>query len=140
MKFCPSGAWEPPTTARKVSVLPEGLPRPWGAAFVSPRALKSMPSLKSCLPWWEMVSLGLSLCVILQHPQMSRLGLLAVAFSDGKVVLYSLPHPGALQRSKRTQVKGRKSRATGQGCPGPRPTMPGWAVCEPWGWGLSAHM
>ncbi|KAM9617176.1 general transcription factor 3C polypeptide 2 isoform 1-T1 [Morphnus guianensis] len=56
MKFCPSGAWEPPTTARK-------------------------------------------------HPQMSRLGLLAVAFSDGKVVLYSLPHPGALQRSKRTQVK-----------------------------------
>ncbi|KAM9273660.1 LOW QUALITY PROTEIN: general transcription factor 3C polypeptide 2 [Cariama cristata] len=56
MKFCPSGAWEPPTTARK-------------------------------------------------HPQMSRLGLLAVAFSDGKVVLYSLPHPGALQCSKRTQVK-----------------------------------
>uniref|UniRef100_A0A8B9MRD0 General transcription factor 3C polypeptide 2 n=1 Tax=Accipiter nisus TaxID=211598 RepID=A0A8B9MRD0_9AVES len=56
MKFCPSGAWEPPTTARK-------------------------------------------------HPQMSRLGLLAVAFSDGKVVLYSLPHPGALQRSKRTQVQ-----------------------------------
>ncbi|KAM6405655.1 general transcription factor 3C polypeptide 2 isoform 2-T2 [Pluvialis apricaria] len=56
MKFCPSGAWEPPTTARK-------------------------------------------------HPQMSRLGLLAVAFSDGKVVLYALPHPGALQRSKRTQVK-----------------------------------
>ncbi|XP_075000785.1 general transcription factor 3C polypeptide 2 isoform X2 [Calonectris borealis] len=56
MKFCPSGAWELPTTARK-------------------------------------------------HPQMSRLGLLAVAFSDGKVVLYSLPHPGALQRSKRTQVK-----------------------------------
>ncbi|NXR04815.1 TF3C2 factor, partial [Sagittarius serpentarius] len=56
MKFCPSGAWELPTTARK-------------------------------------------------HPEMSRLGLLAVAFSDGKVVLYSLPHPGALQRSKRTQVK-----------------------------------
>ncbi|NXY88741.1 TF3C2 factor, partial [Alcedo cyanopectus] len=57
MKFCPSGAWEPPTTARK-------------------------------------------------HPQMSRLGLLAVAFSDGKVVVYSLPHPGALRRSKTTQVKG----------------------------------
>ncbi|XP_030345172.1 general transcription factor 3C polypeptide 2 isoform X2 [Strigops habroptila] len=56
MKFCPSGAWELPTAARK-------------------------------------------------HPQMSRLGLLAVAFSDGKVVLYSLPHPRALQRSKRTQVK-----------------------------------
>ncbi|XP_033916911.1 general transcription factor 3C polypeptide 2 isoform X2 [Melopsittacus undulatus] len=56
MKFCPSGAWELPTTARK-------------------------------------------------HPQMSRLGLLAVAFSDGKVVLYSLPHPGALRRSKRIQVK-----------------------------------
>ncbi|NXH66911.1 TF3C2 factor, partial [Hydrobates tethys] len=56
MKFCPSGAWELPTTARK-------------------------------------------------HPQMSRLGLLAVAFSDGRVVLYSLPHPGALHRSKRTQVK-----------------------------------
>ncbi|XP_074717246.1 general transcription factor 3C polypeptide 2 isoform X1 [Strix uralensis] len=56
MKFCPSGAWEPPAAARK-------------------------------------------------HPQMSRLGLLAVAFSDGKVVLYSLPHPGALQCSKSTQVK-----------------------------------
>ncbi|XP_064364231.1 general transcription factor 3C polypeptide 2 isoform X3 [Dromaius novaehollandiae] len=56
MKFCPSGAWEPPTASRK-------------------------------------------------HPQMSRLGLLAVAFSDGKVVLYSLPHPEALQTCKRTQVK-----------------------------------
>ncbi|XP_075271270.1 general transcription factor 3C polypeptide 2 isoform X5 [Opisthocomus hoazin] len=56
MKFCPSGAWEPPTAARKL-------------------------------------------------PQMSRLGLLAVAFSDGKVLLYALPHPGALHRSQRTQVK-----------------------------------
>ncbi|XP_051471130.1 general transcription factor 3C polypeptide 2 isoform X3 [Apus apus] len=56
MKFCPSGAWEPPSTART-------------------------------------------------HPQMGRLGLLAVACSDGKVVLYSLPHPGALQRAKTTQVK-----------------------------------
>ncbi|XP_064364230.1 general transcription factor 3C polypeptide 2 isoform X2 [Dromaius novaehollandiae] len=55
MKFCPSGAWEPPTASRK-------------------------------------------------HPQMSRLGLLAVAFSDGKVVLYSLPHPEALQTCKRTQM------------------------------------
>uniref|UniRef100_A0A8C3BS02 General transcription factor 3C polypeptide 2 n=1 Tax=Cairina moschata TaxID=8855 RepID=A0A8C3BS02_CAIMO len=56
MKFCPSGAWEPPSTSRK-------------------------------------------------HPQMSRLGLLAVAFSDGSVVLYALPHPGALQSCQRTQVK-----------------------------------
>ncbi|XP_075271268.1 general transcription factor 3C polypeptide 2 isoform X3 [Opisthocomus hoazin] len=55
MKFCPSGAWEPPTAARKL-------------------------------------------------PQMSRLGLLAVAFSDGKVLLYALPHPGALHRSQRTQM------------------------------------
>ncbi|XP_071598492.1 general transcription factor 3C polypeptide 2 isoform X4 [Heliangelus exortis] len=55
MKFCPSGAWEPPSTAR-------------------------------------------------MHPQMGRLGLLAVAFSEGKVVLYSLPHPGALRRAKRTQT------------------------------------
>uniref|UniRef100_A0A8B9EBN1 General transcription factor 3C polypeptide 2 n=1 Tax=Anser cygnoides TaxID=8845 RepID=A0A8B9EBN1_ANSCY len=54
MKFCPSGAWEPPSTSRK-------------------------------------------------HPQMSRLGLLAVAFSDGSVVLYALPHPGALRSCKRTQ-------------------------------------
>uniref|UniRef100_A0A8B9W2N5 General transcription factor IIIC subunit 2 n=1 Tax=Anas zonorhyncha TaxID=75864 RepID=A0A8B9W2N5_9AVES len=54
MKFCPSGAWEPPSTSRK-------------------------------------------------HPQMSRLGLLAVAFSDGSVVLYSLPHPNALQSCQRTQ-------------------------------------
>ncbi|PKU29352.1 general transcription factor 3c polypeptide 2 [Limosa lapponica baueri] len=38
-------------------------------------------------------------------PQMSRLGLLAVAFSDGKVLLYALPHPGALRRAKDTQVQ-----------------------------------
>jgi len=48
---------------------------------------------------------------VLQHPRMSRLGLLAAAFSDGSVVLYALPHPGALQSSTRTQVKGRKSHA-----------------------------
>uniref|UniRef100_A0A669Q518 General transcription factor 3C polypeptide 2 n=1 Tax=Phasianus colchicus TaxID=9054 RepID=A0A669Q518_PHACC len=48
MKFCPSGAWEPPSSSSK-------------------------------------------------HPRMSRLGLLAAAFSDGSVVLYALPHPGALQ-------------------------------------------
>ncbi|XP_048154846.1 general transcription factor 3C polypeptide 2 isoform X2 [Corvus hawaiiensis] len=56
MKFCPSGAWEPPTTART-------------------------------------------------HPQMSRLGLLAAAFSNGRVVVYALPHPGALHHAKTTQVK-----------------------------------
>lgn len=50
--------------------------------------------------------------MFLQHPQMSRLGLLAVAFSDGSVVLYALPHPGALQSCQRTQVKGRKSCGT----------------------------
>ncbi|NXU54305.1 TF3C2 factor, partial [Turnix velox] len=37
-------------------------------------------------------------------PEMSRLGLLAVAFSDGKVLLYTLPHPHALHRA---QVTGR---------------------------------
>ncbi|NWH67928.1 TF3C2 factor, partial [Geococcyx californianus] len=60
LKFCPSGAWEPPGTARK-------------------------------------------------HPQMSRLGLLAAAFSDGSVGLYALPHPGALRGAQTTQVK--------DGCP-----------------------
>ncbi|XP_039243415.1 general transcription factor 3C polypeptide 2 isoform X5 [Pipra filicauda] len=55
MKFCPSGAWEPPATART-------------------------------------------------HPQMSRLGLLAAAFSDGRVVVYALPHPGALRCAKTTQM------------------------------------
>uniref|UniRef100_A0A8C0HD75 General transcription factor 3C polypeptide 2 n=1 Tax=Chelonoidis abingdonii TaxID=106734 RepID=A0A8C0HD75_CHEAB len=54
MKFCPSGAWEPPTTCRK-------------------------------------------------PPQMSRLGLLAAAFSDGKVLVYSLPHPEGLIAHKRVQ-------------------------------------
>ncbi|NXA44065.1 TF3C2 factor, partial [Eudromia elegans] len=58
MKFCPSGAWEPPDAPRK-------------------------------------------------HPQMSRLGLLAVAFSDGSVLLYALPHPGALHASRGCQVKAR---------------------------------
>ncbi|NXG24773.1 TF3C2 factor, partial [Grallaria varia] len=57
LKFCPSGAWEPPATAR-------------------------------------------------MHPQMSRLGLLAAAFSDGRVVVYALPHPRALRRAKTSQVKG----------------------------------
>ncbi|KAM6432735.1 general transcription factor 3C polypeptide 2 [Rhynochetos jubatus] len=38
-------------------------------------------------------------------PQLSRLGLLAVAFSDGTVVLYALPHPGALRRAATAQVK-----------------------------------
>ncbi|CAI7934848.1 general transcription factor 3C polypeptide 2 isoform X2 [Podarcis lilfordi] len=58
MKFCPSGAWEPPATRHK------------------------SPS------------------------QMSRLGLLAVAFSDGKVLLYSLPHAEDLRGSRRAQVTG----------------------------------
>uniref|UniRef100_A0A8C3I358 General transcription factor 3C polypeptide 2 n=1 Tax=Chrysemys picta bellii TaxID=8478 RepID=A0A8C3I358_CHRPI len=56
MKFCPSGAWELPTTGRK-------------------------------------------------PPQMSRLGLLAAAFSDGKVLVYSLPHPEGLLAHKRAQVQ-----------------------------------
>ncbi|XP_062979732.1 general transcription factor 3C polypeptide 2 [Elgaria multicarinata webbii] len=60
MKFCPSGAWEPPTTHRK-------------------------------------------------PPQMSRLGLLAAAFSDGKVLLYSLPHAEELRASRRAQVTGEPS-------------------------------
>ncbi|XP_063155749.1 general transcription factor 3C polypeptide 2 isoform X2 [Candoia aspera] len=57
MKFCPSGAWEPPITQRKL-------------------------------------------------PHMSRLGLLAVAFSNGKVLLYSLPHVEDLNAYRRTQVTG----------------------------------
>lgn len=114
----------------------KGCPGPRGH-FWFPRG-SSVHSFAKALPSWA-VTLGLSPCVIPQHPQMSRLGLLAVAFSDGKVVLYSLPHPGALQHSKRTQVKGRKSRAAGQGCPGPHPTMLGWAACKPWGWGPSAR-
>ncbi|KAM6463023.1 general transcription factor 3C polypeptide 2 isoform 2-T2 [Liasis olivaceus] len=57
MKFCPSGAWEPPVTQRKL-------------------------------------------------PHMSRLGLLAVAFSNGKVLLYSLPHVEDLNAYRRTQVTG----------------------------------
>uniref|UniRef100_A0A8D0GHC9 General transcription factor 3C polypeptide 2 n=1 Tax=Sphenodon punctatus TaxID=8508 RepID=A0A8D0GHC9_SPHPU len=36
-------------------------------------------------------------------PHMSRLGLLAVAFSDGKVLLYSLPHPEPLLAHGRAQ-------------------------------------
>nr|XP_056709397.1 general transcription factor 3C polypeptide 2 [Euleptes europaea] len=36
--------------------------------------------------------------------QMSRLGLLAVAFSDGKVLLYSLPHAQGLHAYRRAQV------------------------------------
>lgn len=38
---------------------------------------------------------------------MSRLGLLAVAFSSGKVLLYSLPHAEDLNAYRRTQVTGR---------------------------------
>nr|XP_008122480.1 PREDICTED: general transcription factor 3C polypeptide 2 [Anolis carolinensis] len=57
LKFCPSGAWEPPSVRRKA-------------------------------------------------PQMSRLGLLAAAFSDGQVLLYSLPHPEALRAQQTAQVTG----------------------------------
>nr|XP_060610786.1 general transcription factor 3C polypeptide 2 isoform X2 [Anolis sagrei ordinatus] len=57
LKFCPSGAWEPPSVQRKA-------------------------------------------------PQMSRLGLLAAAFSDGQVLLYSLPHPEALRAQQTAQVTG----------------------------------
>lgn len=56
-------------------------------------------------------------CVHPQHPEMSRLGLLAAAFSDGRVGVYALPHPGALRRAKAAQVKGRKSHSTEQGVP-----------------------
>lgn len=80
-----------------------------------PGVPQSLPSLQP--PWAGDGAAGLSPCVVPQPPQMSRLGLLAVAFSDGKVLLYSLPHPGALRRSKATQVKGRKSRAAGRGPP-----------------------
>uniref|UniRef100_A0A8C8SLN1 General transcription factor 3C polypeptide 2 n=1 Tax=Pelusios castaneus TaxID=367368 RepID=A0A8C8SLN1_9SAUR len=38
-------------------------------------------------------------------PQMNRLGLLAAACSDGRVLLYSLPHPEALLAHKRAQVQ-----------------------------------
>ena len=60
MKFCPSGAWEPPTAARKVGVLTKGPPRPWGPPLVSPGAPKSVPSLRPCLPGWGTATLGLS--------------------------------------------------------------------------------
>lgn len=45
----------------------------------------------------------------MQLPHMSRLGLLAVAFSSGKVLLYSLPHVEDLNAYRRTQVTGRNS-------------------------------
>ncbi|XP_069742678.1 general transcription factor 3C polypeptide 2 [Narcine bancroftii] len=35
-----------------------------------------------------------------KHPQMARLGILAAAFSSGKVVVYSLPHPESLNMYK----------------------------------------
>ncbi|XP_064911488.1 general transcription factor 3C polypeptide 2 isoform X4 [Columba livia] len=79
MKFCPSGAWEPPDAAR-------------------------------------------------QHPQMSRLGLLAVAFSDGKVVLYALPHPGALHRAKRAQMGPSTSTLSARCSASPRSR---WAPSRP---------
>ncbi|XP_070591087.1 general transcription factor 3C polypeptide 2 isoform X2 [Erythrolamprus reginae] len=42
-------------------------------------------------------------------PHMNRLGLLAVAFSNGKVLLYSLPHAEDLNAYRRTQVTGGSS-------------------------------
>ncbi|XP_051881272.1 general transcription factor 3C polypeptide 2 isoform X2 [Pristis pectinata] len=56
MKWCPSGTWELPETARKL-------------------------------------------------PQMARLGILAAAFSSGKVVVYSLPHPEFLNMYKMKLLK-----------------------------------
>ncbi|XP_066560756.1 general transcription factor 3C polypeptide 2 isoform X2 [Amia ocellicauda] len=57
MKWCPSGAWELPSTNRKV-------------------------------------------------PQLPRLGLLAAAFSNGKIAVFSLPHPEALAAYRKTHRKG----------------------------------
>lgn len=63
-----------------------------------------------------------------QLPQLSRLGLLAVALSNGRVVLYTLPHPEALQALKRTQVKGRKSGVLAGGSWAAQSLPPGtWA-------------
>ncbi|XP_064411136.1 general transcription factor 3C polypeptide 2 [Latimeria chalumnae] len=39
-------------------------------------------------------------------PQMARLGLLAVAFSSGRIAVYSLPHPESLNAHRRSQLKG----------------------------------
>uniref|UniRef100_H3A1R6 General transcription factor 3C polypeptide 2 n=1 Tax=Latimeria chalumnae TaxID=7897 RepID=H3A1R6_LATCH len=38
-------------------------------------------------------------------PQMARLGLLAVAFSSGRIAVYSLPHPESLNAHRRSQLK-----------------------------------
>ncbi|XP_007902672.2 general transcription factor 3C polypeptide 2 [Callorhinchus milii] len=41
-----------------------------------------------------------------KSPQVARLGILAVAFSTGKIVIYSLPHPKPLTKYKMLQSKG----------------------------------
>ncbi|KAJ8355804.1 hypothetical protein SKAU_G00185980 [Synaphobranchus kaupii] len=44
-------------------------------------------------------------------PHMARLGLLAIAFSNGKVAVYSLPHRDALMAVRKSQAKGAVSQA-----------------------------
>ncbi|XP_058881748.1 general transcription factor 3C polypeptide 2 [Acipenser ruthenus] len=61
MKWCPSGAWELPSSNRKI-------------------------------------------------PQMPRLGLLAASFSNGKIAVFSLPHPESLTAYKKYQSKGSVSQ------------------------------
>ncbi|XP_035280129.1 general transcription factor 3C polypeptide 2 [Anguilla anguilla] len=62
MKWCPSSAWELPTTCRKA-------------------------------------------------PQMARLGLLAAAFSSGKIAVFSLPHRDALAAARKSRAKGGVSQS-----------------------------
>ncbi|XP_006625816.1 general transcription factor 3C polypeptide 2 [Lepisosteus oculatus] len=54
---------------------------------------------------WELPS------SIRKVPQMPRLGLLAAAFSNGTIAVFSLPHTEALVNYRRTQCKGAVSQA-----------------------------
>ncbi|XP_028809417.1 general transcription factor 3C polypeptide 2 isoform X2 [Denticeps clupeoides] len=48
-----------------------------------------------------------------KFPQMARLGLLAAAYSNGKILIYALPHPNSLLAHRKSQMKGE----VGEGLP-----------------------
>lgn len=88
LKWCPAGGWESPTCGTNVKCIQSELPttvgKNWhvwfGVSYCSPNMINPLHP---------------------QAPLLPRLGLLAVATSNGVVTIYSLPHPDALNTNKK---------------------------------------
>ncbi|MGH0130974.1 UNVERIFIED_CONTAM: hypothetical protein FKN15_071697 [Acipenser sinensis] len=104
MKWCPSGTWELPSSNRKVcNMMTIHFNFPTNkATFAYGVALDygCIWNMKWCPSGtWELPSSNRKI------PQMPRLGLLAASFSNGKIAVFSLPHPESLTAYKTYQSK-----------------------------------